>query len=626
MQPHARYLIPLLALVIGSLPVFIRSSYHLSILIFIGISTILTVGLCLLMGYAGQISLGQAAFYGLGSYLSAILTVRYQLSPWPALALGGILTGLVAYGIGIPIFRLREHYLAMATLGLGIVVQLAFMEFDEWTGGPSGFPGIPRLSVLGFTFKRDLDYFYLVWGVALLILFLSQNVVQSRIGRALRSIHDSEMAAEMVGVHIAHYKKQVFALSAVYASIAGALHAHYLTFISPSDFSVLVSIELVVMASVGGLASIWGAIFGAGAITGLTEILRSIMARWLNNASGEYEILAYGLILIVIMIFMPEGLGVGILTSLRRAASYIERRRAKIKGGRREEEEKDRHGNLGTREPGDSLRAPAPLSPPPPFSPSPLLEVRGVSKAFGGLLAVDRVDLKIPTGHVTALIGPNGAGKTTLFNLISGVYRPDEGEIWFKQKALRGVPPHVYASLGISRTFQNLQLFGRMTVLENILLGYHCQGSYGFLPAILAWPGIKAEEQKLCRKALQLLARVGLESRAFDRAADLPFGQQRLLELARALAVEPELLLLDEPGAGLNKADKAHLRQLISELQASGVTLLVVEHDMEFVMGLADRIVVLNYGKKLAEGPPQEIQKNAQVIQAYLGDGNWKSS
>ncbi|MCI0527601.1 MAG: branched-chain amino acid ABC transporter ATP-binding protein/permease [Nitrospira sp.] len=600
-----KYLFLLLALFIGSLPLFIHNPYYLSILVFIGISTILTVGLCLVMGYAGQISLGQAAFYGIGSYASAILTVKYGLSAWIALVLGGILTGLIAYGIGIPIFRLREHYLAVATLGLGVIVHLAFVEFDQWTGGPSGFPGIPRLSILGFTLKRDVDYFYVVWGITLLILFLSQNIVQSRIGRALRSIHDSEIAAEMVGVHIAHYKKQVFALSAIYASIAGSLHAHYLTFISPSDFGLLVSIELVIMASVGGLASIWGAIFGASAITGLTEILRSVMTRWLNNASDEYEILAYGLILMVTMIFMPDGLVVGIQRSLQKMV-----KRQKISMGAW------KYGSLG--EHGTSF--PYSHAPTLLHSHTPILEVHGISKAFGGILAVDHVDLNILQNSIMALIGPNGAGKTTLFNLISGVYRPDEGEIRFNQQSLQRVPPHAYASLGIARTFQNVQLFGRMTVLENVLLGYHHQGSYGFFPAILALPRTRVEEQELFHKALQLLAQVGLESKAFDRASDLPFGQQRLLELARALAVNPKLLLLDESGSGLNKTEKVHLVKLISELRAKGMTLLLVEHDMEFVMSLADWVVVLNYGKKLAEGTPQEVQKNEQVVQAYLGE------
>jgi branched-chain amino acid transport system permease protein len=423
-----KYLFPLLILIIGNLPLFIQSSYYRSLLVFTGISTILTVGLCLVMGYAGQISLGQAAFYGMGAYASGILTVKYELSPWMALILGGILTGLIAYGIGIPIFRLREHYLAVATLGLGVIVQLIFVELGEWTGGPSGLPGIPRLSFLGFILKRDVDYFYVIWATTLLILFLSQNLVQSKVGRALRAIHDSELAAEMVGIHVAYYKRQVFVLSAVYASIAGSLHAHYLTFISPSDFSLSVSIELVVMASVGGLASIWGAIFGAGAITGLTEILRSIMTRWLNNASGEYEILVYGIILIIIMILVPDGLVAGVRTFFLK----ITKSKHGITGVWE-------YGSMGVRENRSYSHTPT-LSHPhtsiPPYPYTPILEVCEVCKAFGGVQAVDHVDLSVPQNSVTALIGPNGAGKTTLFDLISGVYRPDRGEIRFKHTSL----------------------------------------------------------------------------------------------------------------------------------------------------------------------------------------------
>lgn len=307
------------ALFVGSVPLWIKSTYLVSTAIFIGIATILTLGLCLLMGYAGQISLGHAAFYGIGAYTSAILTVKYGASPWLAMLIGIVVTGATAYLIGITIFRLREHYLAMATLGLGIIVFLAFGEFRDFTGGPTGLPGVPRLTVGSFIFDGDVEYFYLVWGVVILLLILSLNIVNSRIGRALRAIHTSETAAESIGISASRQKVQVLVLSAVYASIAGSLYVHYMRFVSPTPFDFSASVKLVVMASVGGLASVWGAPFGAAAITLLTTvILREALPHIIPNASGEHSLIFYGIILIAIMIFMPEGLTRGLLRIIRR--------------------------------------------------------------------------------------------------------------------------------------------------------------------------------------------------------------------------------------------------------------------------------------------------------------------
>lgn len=310
----------LCALALGSLPLWVRSPYLVSTAIFIGIASILTLGLCLLMGYAGQISLGHAAFYGLGAYTSAVLTVKYGLSPWLAMAIGVVITAGAAYLIGIPIFRLREHYLAMATLGLGVIAHLVFLELRDLTGGASGLPGVPRLAVGRFVFDSDVEYFYLVWGTVLLLIILSLNIVNSRVGRALRAIHASEPAADSIGVDSGRYKSQVLVLSAAYASLAGSLYVHYMRFVSPQPFDFEASVRLVVMAAVGGLASVWGAPLGAAVVTLLTVLLREVMPRLIPNASGEHTTIAYGLILVVIMIFMPEGLTRGLLIRGRRYA------------------------------------------------------------------------------------------------------------------------------------------------------------------------------------------------------------------------------------------------------------------------------------------------------------------
>ena len=306
-----------LIIAIGALPLFITSTYHLSVMAFIGIHTMLAVGLCLLMGYAGQVSLGHAAFFGIGAYASGILTTEFQVNPWLAMLAAAVFAGAVAYVIGVPMFRLKGNNLAMGTLGFGIIVYLVFVEVREWTGGPSGLTGIPSPSAFGFEFDKDIEYYYLVWALTLLFLLLSLNIVNSRVGRALRSIHGSEIAAETLGVNANKYKIQILIVSAVYASVAGSIYAHYLTFINPQPFGFKLSIEIVVMVVIGGLSSVWGAIFGAATTTLLSEVLRGVIPQFLKGATGEYEIVVFGVILMVVMIFMPEGLFSGIVRRTR---------------------------------------------------------------------------------------------------------------------------------------------------------------------------------------------------------------------------------------------------------------------------------------------------------------------
>ena len=308
----------ILVIVLALLPLFLSNNYQVSILVFVGLHTILTVGLSLLMGYAGQISLGHAVFYGMGGYTTGILAIRLGWSPLAAMVAAAVITGIVAYVIGIPILRLRGNYLAMATLGLNVIFTLILTQQTDWTGGPNGLRDIPKLAIGEITLRSDIHFYYLVWFAAIVILALSLNLVNSRFGRALRSIHGSEIAAEMMGVDAAHYKNAVFALGAVYASIAGSLYAFWIGIVSPSVFSITLSVELVVMVAIGGLASIWGAIFGAAAVTLLTEFLRNVLPQLLRGASGEHEIVAFGIILMIVMIFLPEGLTTGTLLRLRR--------------------------------------------------------------------------------------------------------------------------------------------------------------------------------------------------------------------------------------------------------------------------------------------------------------------
>jgi branched-chain amino acid transport system permease protein len=302
---------------LGTLPLLIDNNYVLTVMNLIAIYTMLTVGLSLLMGYAGQISLGQATFFGIGAYTTGILSVHYGLSPWLSLMAGILLAAGLAFPVGSLIFRLRGHYLAMATLGMNVILYLAITQEVRWTGGPSGLRGVPNLPLGAFTFTKDVHYYYLIWFMTLVVIAISLNIVNSRVGRAMRAMHGSEIAAESVGVNTSRFKLKVFALSAAYGGLAGGLYATYLSFISPSSFAITISIEVVVMAVIGGLASVWGAVFGAATLLLLQQYLRTAVRLIIPNASGEHEIIAFGIMLMVIMIFLPDGLFAGLLKAIR---------------------------------------------------------------------------------------------------------------------------------------------------------------------------------------------------------------------------------------------------------------------------------------------------------------------
>ena len=571
------------------------NAYIVQVGAFAGLYVMLATGLNLLMGYAGQVSLGHAGFYGLGAYISGVLGARYGVPAWAGTVAAAAATGFLAWVIGIPTLKLRSHYLAMATLGVGILCHIAFIQLHWWTGGSSGLASIPPVRLGPWELASDRQYFYLIWIVTGLALWIALNLVNSRVGRVLRALGDSPVAAEAMGVDTAAYKLRVFVLSAVYASLAGSLYAHYITVIGPEIFSFLFSVLLVLMVAIGGIGQFWGGVLGAVPLTVLPEYLRRY---------GDYEVPIYGLVLILVMMFLPHGVG-GLVA---RIAGRLAPRRATVHGPK----------------PRPNSRARSVLNPRAstlrPADAAPLLEVGGLSKRFGGVAAVTDCSFAVAAGEIVGIIGPNGAGKTTIFNIVTGVYGPTRGEVRFRGRAIQGLPPYRIAALGLSRTFQNLQIFRSLSAVENVMVGCHMAARSGVLEAALPLPRPRREERWALDRALACLDLVGLGAVAWAPAASLPFGQQKILEIARAVATDPTLLLLDEPAAGLSAGEAEDLTRLIRRLRDDGITILLVEHDMNLVMSLSDRIVVLNYGQKIAEGTPAQVQGDERVIRVYLGE------
>ncbi len=569
-------------------PLFLPS-FYITLLNFIGIYSLVVMGLVLLTGHAGLASLGQAAFMGIGAYTTSILSSQAGLSPWLGIIGGILLSIFVAWLIGLITLRLKGHFLALATLAWGIVLSGIMLNWRVVTGGANGYGidnKIPPLNIFNFELSEARQVYFVIWICVFIVLFLSINLMRSRVGRAIRSLRTGAVAAASFGVDVFGLKMLSFLLAAAYAALAGGLFAHLFRFVSPTSYGLNQSIDFMIMAVVGGLSSLWGALFGSAVFVILEEALKDVLPALIGRA-GNYEAIAFGFILILALQLARKGL-------LPMVADVLPKPQPLVVS---QAEPLNRRGKTS-----ESVN---------------FLEVKKVGKSFGGLRAVDNLSFELKKGEILGLIGPNGAGKSTMFNMITGVYKPTDGMVMFKDKAISTLAAHTIAKQGIARTFQHLNLISSLSLLENVALGSYTRTSSNFIQGML---GLERRENASIRfEAVKQLERVGLAENAFDTVSSLPLGKQRLVEVARALMADPELLLLDEPAAGLRKHEKVELMTLLRKLQAEGISILLVEHDMEVVMQLAERIVVVNYGTKLAEGTPEEIRKNPQVLEAYLG-------
>ncbi len=539
-------------------------------------------------GFAGQISLGHTAFFGIGAYTSTLLYLHYGLSPWLGMLVGVALSVLVAIGIGIPCFRLKSHFFALATIAIGEVLRFLASYWRGLTQGGVGLLIPFKPGIENFMFKSKIPYAYIAFALMLVTLLICYWIRNSRFGFQLISLREDQDAAESLGVQTSRAKLKVLIISVIFTSISGTFYAQYILFIDPfTVFSLGISIELALFTIIGGLGTVAGPILGAFLLTPLDVFLRA----WLGGVSAGLNFIVYGLVLMVAVKHFPMGISGWVRTWY---GPFLK----KLPGGRRNLKA-DPVGIPSPAASGSSGATQVQLN-------TPLFEVRSLSKRFGGLVAVGNVSFEIPKGKIIGLIGPNGAGKTTIFNLITGFIPPDSGEVRFKGETITALsPPHQVCLKRIGRTFQVVKPFRGMTVLENTMVGAfaHLRG---------------AEEAR--NLALEILGFIGLSKHQNSPASSLTIADRKRLELARALATRPDLLLLDEVVAGLNPKETEEIIGIIKKISNQGITILMIAHVMKAVMALSDRVIVLHHGEKIAEGTPLEISRDKRVIEAYLGE------
>jgi branched-chain amino acid transport system permease protein len=582
---QSRILVALVVLALAAAPLYL-APFSITLLNYIGVYAFVALGLVLLTGISGMVSFGQASFMGVGAYSTAWLSALEGYSPWLGLLLALAATGFVAAILGIATLRLQGHFLSLSTIAWGLALYYTIGNIAA-LGGYNGINALPPISLGPLPLIASGHIYYLIWGFLLLATLGARNLLQSRVGRAMRTLRGGDALVESLGIDAFQLKLATFVLAACFGAVAGWLYAHLGRFVSPTPFDVHMSILFLMMAMVGGSTSLLGGIVGAALITLMKNSIQDYLPLIAPSTSGQLEIVVFSGLFILFL----QGARNGIVPYV---AQWL---------------------------PDPKRAAPADADPLPrrvqPERGQALMQVEGAERRFGGLIAVNDVSFEVRTGEILGLIGPNGAGKSTMFNLMTGALRPSGGRIRFAGKDITRAAQRAIAASGIARTFQHVKLRPRMSLLDTVLLGTYTRTRAGFFAGALRLD--RAEERRAQYEAMKQLERVGLGDRPYELAGNLPLGNQRVLEIARALSADPILLVLDEPAAGLRRQEKLALANLLRSLRDEGLTILLVEHDMEFVMNLVDRIVVMDFGCKRCEGDPHAVRSDARVQEAYLG-------